>query len=147
MIITINSHAGNVISLDVREQFGTGRPETHRGTTLSLHLDALSFSIYFPIEGSFKSAKCRRSSALDLTSRTSPRFRPRFDSDRPLHKVKHLQTPLSSRGNTKEQHLILPLAESSQPSSIFKCAARFADVRACAYRSRVNLLFARRISS
>src|SRR6267143_1758667 len=50
-----------------------------------VHLDALSFSIHFPIKGSFKSAKCRRSSALDLTSRTLPRFRCRFDSDRPLH--------------------------------------------------------------
>ena len=29
MIITINSHAGKAFSLDVREQFGTGRPETH----------------------------------------------------------------------------------------------------------------------
>ena len=28
MIITINSHAGKAFSLDVREQFGTGRPET-----------------------------------------------------------------------------------------------------------------------
>jgi len=29
VIITINSHAGKAFSLDVREQFGTGRPETH----------------------------------------------------------------------------------------------------------------------
>jgi len=29
VIITINSHAGKAFSLDVREQFATGRPETH----------------------------------------------------------------------------------------------------------------------
>src|SRR6267143_580765 len=46
--------------------------------------NVITFSIHFPIKGSFKSAKCRRSSALDLTPRTLPRFRCRFDSDRPL---------------------------------------------------------------
>ena len=40
---------------------------------------------HFPIETLPKNVKCRRSSALDLTSRTLPRFRCRFDSDRPLH--------------------------------------------------------------
>ena len=39
----------------------------------------------FPIKTLPQNAKCRRSSALDLTSRTLPRFRCRFDSDRPLH--------------------------------------------------------------
>src|SRR5713226_1677075 len=56
-----------------------------------VHLDALSFSIHFPIKGSFKSAKCRRSSALELTTRTLPRFRCRFDSDRPLQILKDLR--------------------------------------------------------
>src|ERR1700674_2247476 len=53
-----------------------------------------------------------------------PRFRCRFDSDRPLHKIKHLQTLLSSRGNTKEQNLFPPLAESSQPPSSALHASR-----------------------
>ena len=48
-------------------------------------------SIYFPIKGTCKSVKCRRSSALDLTSRTLPRFRCRFDSDRPLQILKDLR--------------------------------------------------------
>ena len=33
-----------------------------------------------------------------LFSADLPRFRCRFDSDRPLHKIKHLQTLLSQRG-------------------------------------------------
>jgi hypothetical protein len=64
---------------------------------------------HFPIKALPKNVKCRRSSALDLASRTLPRFRCRFDSDRPLHKIKHLQTLLSRRGNTKEQKQFLPL--------------------------------------
>jgi hypothetical protein len=44
----------------------------------------ISFSIHFPIKSLFQTAKCRHSSALDLTTRSLPRFRCRFDSDRPL---------------------------------------------------------------
>jgi len=59
-----------------------------------IDLDALSFSIYFPIESSFKSAKCRRSSALDLTFRTLPRFRREVDSHRPLYAINYLHNHL-----------------------------------------------------
>jgi hypothetical protein len=61
--------------------------------TLPPSRDAVSFSIHFPIKGSFKSAKCCRSSALDLTPRILPRFRCRFDSDRPVQDSKELTWP------------------------------------------------------
>jgi hypothetical protein len=70
----------------------------------------------FPTKTLPQNAKCRRSSALDLTSRRLPTFRCRFDSDRPLHKFKHLQALLPQRGVTKEQKPFLPLAESIQPT-------------------------------
>ena len=89
----------------------------NRCATLPPSRDAVSFSIHFPIKGSFKSAKCRPSSALDSTPRTSPRFRCRFDSDRPLHNFSHLQQLHFQRGTTKDQLLFLPPVESIQPTS------------------------------
>jgi len=62
----------------------------NRCATLPPSRDAVSFSIHFPLKGSFKSAKCRRSSAFDSTPRTLPRFRCRFDSDRPLQILKDI---------------------------------------------------------
>ena len=45
---------------------------------------------HFPIKTLPQNAKCRRSSTLELTTRTLPRIRCRFDSDRPLHNSKEL---------------------------------------------------------
>ena len=73
----------------------------NRSVTLPPSRDAVSFSIHFPIKGSFKSARCRRSSALDSTPRTLPRFRSRFDSERPLHNFKHLRNPLLGAGTRR----------------------------------------------
>src|SRR5258708_1441389 len=78
----------------------------NRCAILSPSRDAVSFSIHFPIKGSFKSAKCRRSSALDSTPRTFPRFRCRFDSDRPLHNPQQL-TPQPSFSTFSKTNLIL----------------------------------------
>jgi len=114
-----------------------------RGLTMRLY--GVFIFHYFPIKALPKNAKCRRSSVLDLTSRTLPRFRCRFDFDRPLHKIKHLQSLLLRHGNTKEQKQFLHLAGSSQPPS--RCAARFAGVSACAYGSIVIPVFACRIGS
>ena len=56
----------------------SARTFANKCLTLPPSRDAVSFSIHFPIKGSFQSAKCRRCSALDLTSRTLPRFRCRL---------------------------------------------------------------------
>ena len=49
------------------------------------------FSIYFPIKSLAKITKCRRSSALDLVTRSFPSFRYGFDSRRPLQILNELR--------------------------------------------------------
>jgi hypothetical protein len=51
------------------------------------------FSIHFPSKGSASLIKCHRSSVIGDLNRTLPRFRCRFDSDRPLHNFQQVTPP------------------------------------------------------
>jgi len=73
-----------------------GRSARHRfrpGPACCARKYSSPFSIYFPFKGSSSLNKCHRSSDIGRLYRTLPRFRCRFDSDRPLHNFQQV-TPL-----------------------------------------------------
>ena len=93
--------------------------------------------------------KCRRSSVLDVYIRTLPRFRCRFDSDRPLHNFSHLQQQHFQRGTPKDQLLFLPPAGSIQPTSdVLRVSPVSKPVRKrpeliCCLRAEIHVALAR----